>query len=705
MQEQIPGSGNPLAQKDRSETDKKPDLEKEARSREVRGMAIEELIRDARTPDQVLLGTRLLMRNYEDFRFDPEGGGTEYDMRRPFWAAKDREAALSLSIRDLIDHGIIKKLNDDSTGDSAVGGFALYEERKQFPKLSSFQVDPATKQPKLEGAMYSMVEMEVPYYGNDNERAKMREAYTTAIAEMKVRASIHELYKSYTGNIENIDGLANFYLYMLPFASGEKVFYNLPELSNGIKETATGVGFREGKEFGDKVDTSMRLFEVVALSEKPELLKKLMERPGFRQFLFPNDKAVRDWIGDVSGWARETQEVERVDISGKVDFKLIAGERNGKLNVIKERASRGKLTKYGNIFLEAISLEDFSKGGLGSGLIKPDGEANRVEEEAQKNGFKTSQHEQMQEIKEMVVKFLGGDATARDAMEEGWKRFKLYWTASEYGYEIYVPGLPDPKELGEVEYPKTAVDLVANRTYEGTPFKGFIIKTDMGGETSDDTVKVLRPDLFQAVYASKGRDMGPSGSLFKNHRFSISFMKYNTKGEGRDRRSWWELMWGAKAEGSLPEEAPKRIGELPWDENYKINNKFYLSTFMGGRKEIGSFQNMTNTGVDLRALTDQGYFRKIWKYLGIGLSDAVYAKGIFRGKDPNDIKNQAGFYRADIMKNIMDGIKSLSQYQDLLAEESRDYEVILPGGGRKKEALKPHVRINNIAGESGFKLE
>lgn len=659
--------------------DKEADLTKlDAQSNRFTETPFEEALVRAETEDDVIFATRGIMRMSEKWKFTPEDGSSEYEIRRPLKAVSSRETALGYSVRELIDKKIITKLNEDNTGEARFGGFEIYGIKNQTFVLESCRVDQKTRQPILDGTeRYRPSIIEVPYFGTPEERERMEKAYERASAEIAVRYLIHELYKSHSNNTENIDGLANFYLYSLPFADGLGELFDLPE-ENGettITKTDAGVELRKGHEFGDKIETAYRAYEIISLSEKPGELKKLTKKPGWKKFMFPNAEQEAIWVGNIDQWARETQEVEKFT-SNSYEFSIIPGERTGKEDVANELAqhTRGRLTKYGNIFTSQVPQTS--------------------------NEIASSQHRQIEEIRGEVRKLLGGDKSAIDAEQEAWRLFRLNWMATENGYEIY---------KRSKDFPNTPKKQVAKGIFENSVFKGVEVVTDMGGETSDDTFKVLRPDLFQANYTEKGRDPGPLGSLFKSHRFAVSFFRTVTSGEGQNERSYRELMWGAPQETidevNYPEEQPLRIGELPWDENFKIMNKHYLTTFMGGRKEIGTFQQVTNSSPELKMLNDGQAFRRFWKQIGVGVPRAVVVKGEFRGKDKDLVDSVTEIFRDQIWQNYWTGLETLPQLDELRAKEGEKYVSINRENGEQATTIRQQIdRIKDIARESGFSL-
>jgi hypothetical protein len=224
--------------------DKEADLSKlDAQYSRFSETPFEEVLVRAENPDEVIFATRGIMRMAERWEFSPEDGSSEYEIRRPYKAASSREAAMGETVRGLLQKKIITKLNPDNTGEAKHGGFEIYGIKNQVYILDSFRLDQATRQPILdETARYKSSIIEIPYFGTPDEREKMEKAYNIASAEIAVRYLIHELYKSHGSNTENIDGLANFYLYSLPFADGLKELYNLPEAINESTMTKTDAG-------------------------------------------------------------------------------------------------------------------------------------------------------------------------------------------------------------------------------------------------------------------------------------------------------------------------------------------------------------------------------------------------------------------------------------------------------------------------------
>ena len=688
------------------------------------GRSLESTLARHPNPETLLSTVRLMRIEQEDLSTGGEMPN-DYVIGRIADILEDRKVATGISFEELLEEDLAQEL-DERTRSALnemiarrlvpkemaentqyfgramhVGGYGMGEVAVEKEVEESYEKDGEKKKINIR---YRPVTETVTYFGPDKDREDFSERCSSMRAEILVRHLIVKNWGRYNTFREALSRLVEIYFGPVPMTKGVEVLFNLRGRERGPTQTTTGVEYRKGAEFGDMVDTAMRLYLINALSEKPHLFKELMNDPMWRQFVFPTDDAMKEWVGNPAGWREDERDAKGEIILGSVRTKKMLKIENGavfpteKMETKEQleeepvgydpnKDKRGRLTR-GNIFAEKkeardkrldASIREFLGGG--------------------KNQPATMQQE------------------AKAAQQLAYKLFKLWLFADEFGFEFYRDpsvGAKDPSD------PLKGKDLVFEN-----------------GPAASDFGKLTFPYLYLLKSYRKGRDFAPPSGFPSEYKdffqsYCVSaFTLFSSRvrlGDGSERRSFMEQWRGLPAAkvGSkdyAPEPA-KRVGELPWaqavvpeiDEETAILldlplsgiteeaiQKLYLTTFMGGREAGGTYTLLTKTDFTPQELTDYGFWRKFWKVMDVGITEATVLGGRFRGVDANETtkakaKEDLKEYKVDIVKKFIKGIQSLPQWGQWEEQEMEFYD----RKAGKTRKLKIFQRILEVA-EEAFK--
>jgi len=650
------------------------------------GYAITEVYRSLPNPEAIRDVTRELMHHHEDISLTLENLSTKYDLTPILAPIRNRRFALSYTNERLRELGIVVE-KKDGTLEAKAAGFALRvdtkeKERKITKKIETQQVDEKGNRltdkegnllpPRIEIRTETIeTTEEKPDFGTNEERKDVVGALQEAEAEIVVRQLIYEHFKHLASNTDNLEGLVQFYLMPQPTAEALNLFFNLKDVQRAKTETAGG---GEVKTFGDKVDMAMRLYYIVALSEKREQLEKLRKTPGWRM-IFPNSTPDQPsdeellWVGSVVNWKDGLRRIGDKAENPK--------EGNDLVEELDKGHRKGFVAK-GNIFAHA-----------GYQLY----EQKRLDEKGKPEYVKVPETGAEQEtyVRKKVIEFLGGDRSAEAAEEVAFRLFKLWGVAAEMGFEVY----ENPK------YPKGASS-------------SYKLEYEMGPAT-DDFAKITRPWMYQwkQIFEKEGaseeldtstirRDAGPLGTWGRYDRFYVSIFRrlgydikipeypeeieIEKKGKGErwggevQKRSLVELWWGYSEEKKnikrfeedkggkdviLPSEKAHRLGEIDWDKFGRgIINYSYLGAFMAGRERVGVYQLTRKTDwnpTSLLELTDPDWWGNFNKYMQVAIHSDLPSEGINR-RTPDEKVPSALEVQEEIIRSLWDGIRSLPQY-------------------------------------------
>lgn len=658
------------------EDEEKQNGEKEYRARQYfrEGQTQLEVLTTSTRKEQLVDVGRTFMAGYEDMSLHRDGSVSEYRLDDAIALVGNRKADMSYSLKDLVE---LDYLSYDKEGRPTFNfpGFCYTTTIEMKSRGQRGIYDP-------EGNLLRTEVEEEPTQvflpGTDGQREELSKDLGQVQAEMTAREDLAKMLRWVWNQTENLEDLVKFYymgsltntaMQSLCNAEGRKfVTKEVDRLlppggefkKDWLQETQGGVEYRPGHEFGDAMSVALQCFEIAALSEKPAELKDLLKRPGIKFlfkvedqdikdiFLKPEDRGNRPlnanlvkWIGEPWRWSTK-----------------IAGPKE---NVENEEASRGLLTRRGNILVE-------------------------------------SKWEEAEDIFQQVERFLGGGddspalmkKDAKDARFIAWGLLRTTGMASELGGQLYN---------------QPCVDGV----------KRDIISHDLGAMTSCDRVKVYSPNVFRNVYRyikPEIRNFGPDGSLDKYpDRFTVAYFKQWVADikyeEGKDeclwikdkqshgKRTFQEMRWGYRGgtekdlltgqEINLPEEAAYRLGELPWHKLHpKAFNAAALGPYIAGREGKGIFTYVKRTDWDIREVKDDGFAKSLANWLGIAMNEQTVFDGKLRGvydgtkpleksekshddKVKDKVKSETREYKKEFVRAWWDGLRSLPQWREWLS--------------------------------------
>lgn len=547
----------------------------------------------------------------------------------------DRGTALSLGLDDLKKRGIISFSNNNEIV-AKEDGYELGRRTltKEIPRRIVRDKDDNVLQTESE-----LVEVEVPYFGSDEERRSLSEKFLTSYDLLQILKLQTEKHRFYKKNIENITGLAEeHYLGEHITMRALKAMFNMPGTIDTPKETITGVKYKVDKEGGSIGHTMFMLYELVGNCEKKADFLALRDTPGYFKYLFPESQRGRAGIS----------EKEKFFIGNPYEWE---DEDKHEPNTYKketEDGKRGFLTRHGNIFA-------------------------RFDEK------------QYQDIRNVVRTFLGGgkrnflDSNIEYNLEDFRENqdvyvqesfflneFKYFGEASDVGIEEYVFDLKKEK-LKPIHDQNLELIEWAERMESAGVLEKKIVISEMGGDVSDDYIKLV-PGAFMRVYFEKGRDAGALKVIFKLdvrlHTTLTRGISMNVKfGDREVKRSIKELMWGSfeKAEEAM------FIGDMPLLQAGRRGlQRIGLTTFMGGRggDSPGVFHILQKTNLNLESLTDENWWLDFHKKIQLSAGNsAVVTRGEWRKYEGDAGKLAvARMQKEAVVKILTSLVKNLESY-------------------------------------------
>jgi hypothetical protein len=596
------------------------------------GMALTETLRTSEDPELIRWAAAEFMGLFERIELSTENFGSKYDLDRIASQIRERAFTLGLSRQELQERGIVKKVNTDNTAEVKESGYALGEREKEDKQKAYEEKD---AQGRVIKETYRIVETRVPYLGTDEERKNVSEALEDAYAQIVMRGILHLAYIFHEKNSENLIGLAERYLHHHLTAEAVTRFFKYPAIwtKENSAKTAGGV---EVKGLGHMTAMAMRLWDVViGLSEKPAELQFYRRRPGWK-LLFPGStpeepaKAEKEWVGDVENWHRGW----KWDGSNS---KWIVAEP-GKAGLRRkddlggEAELRGPLAIFGN-----VTARDYDPVKVEGGI---DEDGNEV-----------------LGTREWIRRFLyGGNENPPDeikraakmAEENAFRLMRLWGTADRRGWEIYV----DDKGLPELEM-------------------------SMGPGIGSDYSKLMKVMFYYWKNQTRRRDAGPLATRSRYGELVVSLpqiLAYKGKvGETKVLRTVDEWLWGYPAildeNGNIvePEEPAYEMDQIRWGAYGRyLETAFYVKSFMLGREKVGVYDLIRKTDwsvKDLYELADFGFWENLMKRVAVGIGKETVAKGVYKGKTEEQVKEEQKALWEGVIRSLWDGIRSNSLYK------------------------------------------
>ena len=657
------------------------------------GRAVETALARHSDPETVLEILRDHILNNETFKTNVEQR-KDFRVQHLADTLQDREEAFRRPLTLLVERGLVQLLNEEDQVElrgkrggalpigydekcfgttREVGGHAIKEGfslARTIPESYRVEkIDPQTHEKVYQPVTFRRIEIPVAYFGTPEQRKEISSRFEGMRHELNLRHDIVNAFGVMMSIREALFKLTEaMYFRSSISAEGMGKLFNLQSQKDATSETVTGV---KVNSLGDKIDTALRLLYLNSICEKKTKVQALIKKPGFKQFLFPggeNDPLFKEWVGDPSGWTEEVRLDEKIG-------KITGGSRT-KDDIVTEREDgRRKKLVMKNIFAETNT---YFEGELFKAIDKFLG--------AGQGNTETEKFINKQE--------------AEAARRIAYRLFRLLLTADVEGYEIY----KKPGEMGGEFDPIPNYEIV----YENGP-------------AASDYGKLTKPWLYVLKSYRKGRDASPMISLYHStelyqklisdffRQTSFKTLVPTTSGDGKysEERSVFEVMWGNEAGGRVPgtghaylQEDARRLGELPWtgmnvgaglseDQLAKIKEAFagdglpvgglpseilhagiYLTGFMGGR-EGGIFDLITQTGIRLSDLEDEGFWRKLWKMLDVGTKKGIGVNGEFKGKTTEEINKPTEELKINVIVGFLKGVQGLNQWQQLQEEERK----------------------------------
>lgn len=442
--------------------------------------------------------------------------------------------------------------------------------------------------------------------GTDRERDarvdRIQKFTGNVIARLKFSGLYGHVFKR---SIENIPGLASLYLATVDVKPGDiKSLLTLPAVPEDRGKKLLnqgGVEYKQDTAMGDMMVSAWAIFNAVGLSEKPELFKQFVNLEGWSKHVVADPSKFAEWFGNTDGWAKDVG----------------SGGKRGADDWDKERGSRGHLTQWGNVF---------------------------VREES----------ETPREFKKKVVEYLGESETARQAVELGWKYFRLFASADYVGYEWYY------NKKGEIH-----------------------AKIPLGGDTTSDFGKPIHPDAYLEFYRADSRGAIPRGAYKQVEPFAVDVLRGMVFGDNYEGPDGIRLGQAKKENGADKVDAKgvvetERISlyDLLYVHGLKSDQiKFerlpdraligpYLRFFMasaGSEYGGGSFDMLTDKITSPEPYLAPTFWEKLKSKVHVGITKENVAWVNFiknGGREPYKIPDseEVNKYKLDIIRTMLDAI-------------------------------------------------
>lgn len=326
----------------KKEPDRKPEDAAESLRYTRRETLSEVLIGSAKTPRELYMGYRQLVKRLEDAIIS-QNLNEKYSPAREMAMISDRAENLSHSIDEMKKEGWITKYNPQ-TGeakltDRQLEGLAIYTE----------QTDKADRRNP-----FSPPDVKY-YFGTENSRAELNKAYE----RVKVEFSARDILGDHVGlrlGIEVRDSLESLVAILhgsrFPKFKPEHLhaLFNMPS----VAELASNP---ENKLLGDMVEEAIFLNLVMLNSGNKQRMKDFLDRPGAKHLIarlknkagITYDKWVEINIGKVDKWVEDKDRLLD-DKEGTASWRIEAAD-----------GRRGALTKWSNISAWAGRPNEFSQ--------------------------------------------------------------------------------------------------------------------------------------------------------------------------------------------------------------------------------------------------------------------------------------------------------------------------------------------------------
>jgi hypothetical protein len=670
-----------------------------------------EVIERSVDPKQLIDASRSYMAIFENMILKPDGTVAEWSMDQVKANLEGRISVMNETLQDLQDMGYLTyKSVVDENGDQqreatfSFPGYA-YTSTVVWAETERRVVQDQDGKIKQESIIGQTVSYEP---GTDEQRKALAEVLTRVDGEMTAREDMVKMARYVWNQTENLEGLVQFYfmgsltheaMRILCDAEGRFTGVEGVDRKSILTKTEGGAEFRKGHEFGDAMSVSLQCLELAAQSENYEQFKDLVTRPGFKFLFKVSDQEVDDlflrpeerqgrtlnatlvkWIGEPWSWNKEPVDFNDPDK--------------------KHKGIRGLLTEKGNILVESSwndaehvfeQIERFIGGGS-------EAKGNMAKKEA------------------------------RDARFIAWEMLRVTGMASDLGGQVYHREYD--KELDRPEGNYISHEMGGMTSCDRIKVIGpniftqvyRFLKPEIRGFGPDGAFQKY-PDRFAVPYfkswTGKGHELNDDGTVKEvedldkdgNRQFVESKIKMKFVDVGK--RSFDEMRWGyRKGQGydpvlrkmvELPAERAFHLGELQWEGLHpKTYNQAALGIFIAGREKIGLFQYMMRTDWDIRELKEKTFWEKFAANMGIALNAQVVFNGRFRGiyngireggeaalteadkKDRRKVeqakanKKATDKYVTDEVRNykkklvlaFWDGIRSLPQYKEWLAQDA-----------------------------------
>lgn len=430
------------------------------------------------------------------------------------------------------------------------------------------------------------------------EAENIRDFTRNVLARMKFAGLYGHVFKR---NIENASGLATLYLASADIKQDDlKSLLTLPAapedlVSNQELKSQGGIVYPKETALGDMMVSAWAIFNAVGLSEKPQLFDQFTSLPGWKKHVMSNPDLGAIWFGDPKEWAKIKDLKNNDSWRSEPDKNKLRTKDTWVME--RENKTRLGLAQWGNIFVRE----------------------NKDDIEA----FKTK-----------AVEYLGGSETAKQAVELGWKYFRLFAAADFVGYEWYY----DEK-------------------------KGVHATIPLGGDTTSDFGKAIHPDAYLEFYNANERGGIPRGAYGKIEPFAVDVLRGLVFGDeyklpdGKEvtRPSLYDLLYvhGLKPDEVLFDKLPDRAIISP-----------YLRFFManpGSEFGGGSFDMLTDKITSPDPYLSPAFWEKLKSKVHVGITKENVAWVNFTkngGREPYKIPDseEVNRYKLNIIRTMLDAI-------------------------------------------------
>lgn len=401
-----------------------------------------------------------------------EEGAIEWPLTIQLQNLTSRKIGMQYPIDVLVGYGGAKKITGEGleSGNWHVG----------VPASFGFESEPVS----VGGRLREAVDL-----GDDTKRKELVnriEKFTRGVfSRMKFANLYGHLFKK---SIESVNNLATMYLASVDIGREDmSALLTLPACPEDFGETLESIGgikYKPDMALGKMIISAWQIFNATGLSEKPELFKDFVNKPGWKVNVVAsgNDNIFKQWFGDLEKWAP--------GITDRRSWNPKLVTRRGLQTVQNEKENRGSLTEWGNVFVREESFEI------------------------------------PQLYRKTVAEFLGDSKTAKKAVDMAWKYFRLLGSADFVGYEWYfddkdrklhaaIPlGSDYTSDLGKIMRPDEYNEFYHKNSRGGLPRGAY-------GKVSPFAVDALRGINFGNNYELPVGFKSPDGANICEQRPSL----------------------------------------------------------------------------------------------------------------------------------------------------------------------------------------